>query len=56
MKFINVILQSYFGNRRICRNKITDNRWQIHRPERALRLTIVYLNGAIKRCIDIEIS
>lgn len=47
---------SYFCNRRICRDKITNNSWQIHGPECALGLTIVDLNRAVERRIDIEVS
>ena len=47
---------SYFCNGRISRDKVTNNSRQIHGPECALGLTIVYLNRAIECRIDIEIS
>lgn len=47
---------SYFCNGRICRDKITNNSRQIHGPECALGLTIVYLNGTIERRIDVKVS
>lgn len=47
---------SYFGNGRIRGNEVTNNSRQVHRPESALRLAIIYLYGTVERCINIKIS
>lgn len=47
---------SYFGDGRIRGNEMADNRRQVHGPERALRLAIVYLDRAVERRIDVEIA
>lgn len=56
MKHVCNITMSYLCNGRIRRDEITYNSWQIHGPECALGLTVVYFNRAIERGIDIEVS